>query len=73
MQDLIRKSLFQIRRKSVILAEGNGVDMVRTLHCGPYTVEWNVPVIFEMNPGGHFQNIPGRIAQRIDQLMKSAH
>ena len=38
-QDLIRKSLFQIRQESAILAEGNGVDMVRTLRCGPYTVE----------------------------------
>ena len=36
---MIRKSLFQIRRESAILAEGNGVDMVRTLHCGPYTVD----------------------------------
>ena len=36
---LIRKSLFQIHRKSAILAERNGVDMVRTLSCGPYTIE----------------------------------
>ena len=35
--------------------------------------EWNIPVIFEMNPGGHFQNIPGRIARGISQLMESAH
>ena len=33
--------------------------------------EWNIPVIFEMNPGGHFQDIPGRIARGIDQLMGS--
>ena len=36
---LIRKSLFQIRRKSAILADGNGVKIVRTLNCGPYTVD----------------------------------
>ena len=35
--------------------------------------EWNIPVMFEMNPGGHFQDIPGRIARGIDQLMESAH
>ena len=35
--------------------------------------EWNIPVVFEMNPGGHFQDIPGRIAQGIHQLMGSAH
>ena len=35
--------------------------------------EWDIPVFFEMNPGGHFQNIPGRIARGIDQLMGSAH
>ena len=33
--------------------------------------KWNIPVIFEMNPGGHFQDIPGRIARGIDQLMES--
>ena len=33
----------------------------------------NVPVTFEMNPGGHFQDIPGRITRGIDQLMESAH
>ena len=32
------KSLFQIRRKSAILAKGNGVNTVLTLHCGPYTL-----------------------------------
>ena len=31
--------LFRILRKSAILAERNGVDLVRTLNCGPYTVE----------------------------------
>ena len=31
--------LFRILRKSAILAERNGVDLVRTLHCGPYTVD----------------------------------
>ena len=31
--------------------------------------EWNIPVMFEMNPGGHFQDIPGRIARGISQLM----
>ena len=36
---MIRKSLFQIRRESAILAEGNGVNMVQTLHCGPYTID----------------------------------
>ena len=35
--------------------------------------EWNIPVMFEMNLGGHFQNIPDRIARGIDQLMGSAH
>ena len=35
--------------------------------------EWNIPVIFEMNPGGHFQDIPGRIARGIGQLMEFAH
>ena len=35
--------------------------------------EWNIPVMFEMNPGGHFQDIPGRIARGIDQLMESTH
>ena len=35
--------------------------------------EWDIPVFFEMNPGGHFQNIPGRIARGIDQLMGPAH
>ena len=35
--------------------------------------EWDIPVMFEMNPGGHFQDIPGRIAWGIDQLMESAH
>ena len=31
---------------------------------------WNIPVIFEMNPGGHFQDIPGRIARGISQLSR---
>ena len=35
--------------------------------------KWNIPVIFEMNPGGHFQDIPSRIARGIDQLMGPAH
>ena len=35
--------------------------------------EWNIPVIFEMNLGGHFQDIPGRIARGISKLMGSAH
>ena len=35
--------------------------------------EWNIPVFFEMNPGGHFQDIPGRIARGINQLMESTH
>ena len=34
---------------------------------------WNIPVMFEMNPGGHFQDIPGRIARGIDQLMEFTH
>ena len=34
---------------------------------------WNIPVMFEINPGGHFQDIPGRIARGIDQLMGSIH
>ena len=34
---------------------------------------WNIPVMFEMNPGGHFQDIPGRIARGINQLMGSVH
>ena len=35
--------------------------------------EWDIPVIFEMNPGGHFQDIPGRIARGINQLMEFTH
>ena len=35
--------------------------------------EWNIPVVFEMNPGGHFQDIPGRIARGINQLTKFTH
>ena len=35
--------------------------------------EWNIPVMFEMNPGGHFQNIPDRIARGINQLMEFTH
>ena len=35
--------------------------------------EWNIPVVFEMNQGGHFQDIPGRIARGISKLMESAH
>ena len=35
--------------------------------------EWNIPVMFEMNPGGHFQDIPGRIARGIDQLTGFIH
>ena len=35
--------------------------------------KWNIPVMLEMNPGGHFQDIPGRIARGINQLMGSAH
>ena len=34
--------------------------------------EWDIPVFFEMNPGGHFQDIPGRIARGINQLMGPA-
>ena len=33
----------------------------------------NIPVIFEMNPGGHFQEIPGRIARGISQLMEASY
>ena len=29
---------------------------------------WDIPTIFEMNPGGHFQDIPGRIARGIGAL-----
>ena len=35
--------------------------------------EWNIPVMLEMNPGGHFQDIPDRIARGISQLMGSDH
>ena len=35
--------------------------------------EWDIPVMFEMNPGGHFQDIPGRIARGINQLMEFTH
>ena len=35
--------------------------------------EWNIPVFFDMNPGGHFQDIPGRIARGINQLMEFIH
>ena len=34
---------------------------------------WNIPVVFELNPGGHFQDIPGRIARGINQLMEFTH
>ena len=34
---------------------------------------WNIPVMFEMNPGGHFQDIPGRIARGVNQLMEFTH
>ena len=29
---------------------------------------WEIPTIFEMNPGGHFQDVPGRIARGIGAL-----
>lgn len=29
---------------------------------------WNIPVLFKMNPGGHFQDVPGRIARGIGAL-----
>lgn len=32
---------------------------------------WNVPVDFEMNEGGHFQDEPGRIAWAIGKLMQA--
>ena len=32
---------------------------------------WNIPVVFEMNQGGHFQDIPDRLARGISQLMGS--
>ena len=35
--------------------------------------EWNIPVMLEMNPGGHFQDIPGRIARGINRLMEFIH
>ena len=35
--------------------------------------EWNIPVMFEINPGGHFQDIPGRIARGISQFMGVVH
>ena len=35
--------------------------------------KWDIPVMFEMNPGGHFQDISDRIARGISQLMGSAH
>ena len=35
--------------------------------------KWDIPVMFEMNPGGHFQDIPDRIARGINQLMESPH
>lgn len=45
--------------------------------CTRWTAEllrgWNIPVMFEMNPGGHFQNILGRIARGINQLMEFTH
>ena len=44
-----------------------------TLQAAELLREWNIPVMFEMNPGGHFQDIPGRIARGIDQLMEFTH
>ena len=44
-----------------------------TRHTAELLREWNIPVVFEMNPGGHFQDIPGRIARGLDRLMESAH
>ena len=35
--------------------------------------KWDIPVMFEMNPGGHFQDIPGRIARGVNQLMEFTH
>lgn len=32
---------------------------------------WDIPVDFEMNEGGHFQDEPGRIARGIGKLMKA--
>ena len=40
-----------------------------THHTAELLREWNIPLIFEMNPGGHFQDIPDRIARGINQLM----
>ena len=44
-----------------------------TRRAAEFLREWNIPVVFEMNPGGHFQDIPGRIARGIDQLMEFTH
>ena len=44
-----------------------------TRRAAEFLREWDIPVLFEMNPGGHFQDIPGRIARGINQLMESAH
>lgn len=30
---------------------------------------WDIPTIFEMNPGGHFQDVPDRIARGIGALI----
>ena len=45
----------------------------RTRRTAELLQEWDIPVMFEMNSGGHFQDIPGRIARGINQLMGSAH
>ena len=45
----------------------------RTHQAAEFLREWNIPVMLEMNPGGHFQNIPDRIARGIDQLMESTY
>lgn len=33
---------------------------------------WGIPTIFEMNPGGHFQDVPDRIARGINHLIGPA-
>lgn len=32
---------------------------------------WGIPTIFEMNSGGHFQDVPDRIARGIGKLMRT--
>ena len=45
----------------------------RTRRTAELLREWDIPVMFEMNPGGHFQDIPGRIVRGINHLTEFTH